>query len=245
MTPTRRADTPTTARSAADAVRTSVSGSGDRFWKHSDFEHLSALGVATELSRLARKGELQRVRKGVYYRSAPTAFGPSLPAATAAAAQALTVPVHPAGLSAANLLGLTTQNPLRTELATTAAKPPTALANASVHTNRPAARKRLTAREGAILEVLRDRANTSDLPPHETAQRLLEALAQERTYQRLAVAALAGEPPRVRAMLGALGQELDVPDRLLTRLRASLNPLSRFDFGALQALRHAPEWQAK
>jgi hypothetical protein len=241
----RRTDTPIPPRSAAAAVRASVTGGGARFWKRSDFERLPAFAVATELSRLARRGELQRVGKGVYYRPAPTAFGPSLPAATAAAAQTLTAPVHPAGLSAANVLGLTTQNPLRAELATPAAKRPTALADATVLTNRPAARARLSAQEGAILEVLRDRARSSDLPPRETARRLLDALATKRTYSRLVAAALAGEPPRVRAMLGALGQELDMPDRLLARLRASLNPLSRFDFGALRTLRHASEWQAK
>jgi len=46
-------------------------------------------------------------------------------------------------------------------------------------------------------------------------------------------------------MLGALGEELQMPPRLLERLRASLNPLTRFDFGPLQVLRTASEWQAK
>jgi len=36
-----------------------------------------------------------------------------------------------------------------------------------------------------------------------------------------------------------------MPPRLLDRLRKSLNPLSRFDFGRLASLRHAKEWQAK
>jgi hypothetical protein len=53
------------------------------------------------------------------------------------------------------------------------------------------------------------------------------------------------EPPRVRAMLGTLGAELGMPDRTLQKLRTSLNPLSRYDFGALRALRHARAWQAK
>jgi hypothetical protein len=46
-------------------------------------------------------------------------------------------------------------------------------------------------------------------------------------------------------MLGALGQELEMPPALLDRLRNSLNPLSRFDFGHLRSLRYAREWQAK
>ena len=53
------------------------------------------------------------------------------------------------------------------------------------------------------------------------------------------------EPPRVRAMLGAIGQQLGQPESRLSALRKSLNPLSRFDFGNLAVLEHALEWQAK
>jgi len=53
------------------------------------------------------------------------------------------------------------------------------------------------------------------------------------------------EPPRVRAMMGALGEELGKEPSVLNQLRNSLNPLSRFDFGKLATLRHAQKWQAK
>jgi hypothetical protein len=187
---------------------------------------------------------LQRVAKGVYYRSAPTSFGPSIAGASAVAAQTLRAPIHPAGLSAANLLGLSTQNPMRTEYATPAPGRPTALNAAVVHTRRSAQRAALPAEDGAILETLRDRARFSDLSAEETVARLLRLLAQDNRFERLARAAMS-EPPRVRAMLGALGAELGMPDRALQKLRGSLNPLSRYDFGALRALRHAKEWHAK
>lgn len=231
-------------RSAAEAVRKRVARGGARYWKHADFESLPPSAVATALSRLAREGELKRVGKGVYYRPTPTSFGLSMPGASAAAAQTLHAPVHPAGLSAANALGLTTQNPKRPEYATSAPGSPTALRNAVVHTGRPSVRATLSTEEGAILETLRDRARSSDLSPEQTVHRLKRVLADEGTYARLVTAALA-EPPRVRAMLGALGQELDMPPRLLTRLHETLNPFSRFDFGALRVLRHAAQWQAK
>jgi hypothetical protein len=73
---------------------------------------------------------------------------------------------------------------------------------------------------------------------------VLQLLADERRFTQVARAA-AEEPPRVRAMLGAIGQELNMPPRTLEQLRQSLNPLSRFDFGLLSALRHAKDWQAK
>ncbi|MFN0008781.1 MAG: hypothetical protein ACKVXR_12840 [Planctomycetota bacterium] len=73
---------------------------------------------------------------------------------------------------------------------------------------------------------------------------MLKLLQEQGRYQRLLNVADT-EPPRVRAMLGALGAELGTNNKRLARLRESLNPLSRFDFGALSALPHAREWQAK
>jgi hypothetical protein len=142
------------------------------------------------------------------------------------------------------MLGLTTQNPQRPEYATPAAGPPTALKGAVIHTGRPAERAALSPEDGAILEILRERAHSSDLSSEDTARRLLRLLAEENRYRRLTTTAMA-EPPRVRAMLGALGQELDMPPALLNHIRQSLNPLSRFDFGHLGSLRYAKEWQAK
>ena len=225
-------------------VRDRVEHGKARFWKHSDFHDLPPLAVATALSRLAREGELQRVGKGVYYRPTPTSFGLSRPSASGMAAATLSAPLHPAGLSAANVLGLTTQNPGRAEYATSAAGPPTALRDAVVHTGRSAQRASLSAEDGAILETLRERARASDLSPQDTVHRLLVLLADEQRFRRLAAAAM-GEPPRVRAMLGALGEELSMSSRLLDELRGSLNPLSRYDFGRLESLRYAKQWQAK
>lgn len=230
--------------SAARRVRQQVLDGGERFWRHDDFADLSPSAVATALSRLTREGELQRTRKGVYFCSRPTVIGPSAPAASRAAAHSLRAPVHAAGLSAANLLGLSTQNPARPEYATSAGDPPTALAGSRVRTRRPPARADLTAEEGALLEVLRDRALTSDLAPAETARRLQDLLRNRERFAHLTHAAT-GEPPRVRAMLGALGELTGAEEQHVDELRKSLNPLSRFDFGALSTLPNARDWQAK
>jgi hypothetical protein len=231
-------------RSAAATVRGRVTRGKARYWKHADFVDLPPAAVAMALSRLAGEGVLQRVGKGVYYRPTQTSFGPSVPAASGVASQTLRAPLHPAGLSAANVLGLSTQNPGRPEYATPAPGPPTALRGSVVHTGRPAERGSLSAEDGAILETLRDRARHSDLPAEQTVCRLLKLLADEQRFAALVDVAMV-EPPRVRAMLGAIGEELAMPARLLDRLKGSLNPLSRFDFGDLRLLRHARDWQAK
>jgi hypothetical protein len=231
-------------QNVAKQVRQRVERGGERFWRHEDFDDLPPTAVAMALSRLAREGTLRRARKGVYFRPRQTAFGPSVPAASAVAAQTLRAPLHPTGLTAANVLGLTTQNPARLEYATPAHDPPSALAGADVRTRRPASRKRLPEEEGALLELLRDRGQSSDLSPERTYQRLYELLRDPDRFARLARAAL-DEPPRVRAMLGALGTEVGADPAALRRLRKSLNPLSRFDFGIFRELPHAREWQAK
>lgn len=230
--------------SVAERVRTRAERDGERFWRVEDFSGLSPSAVARALSRLAEEGLLERRHKGVYYRPKSTRFGQSIPLASAAAAQTLRAPVHPAGLTAANVLGFTTQNPGRLEYATSAGAPPTALADAIVHTRRPASREGLSPEDGALLEFLRERASTSDLSPEATVARLRKLLSDRDRFARLARVA-ADEPPRVRAMLGAVGQEVGADPKLLARLRRSLNPLSRFAFGQLRSLRHAREWQAK
>ena len=230
--------------STAKVVRTRVENGGARLWKHDDFRDLPPTAVAKALSRLKQGGELKHVAKGVYYHPEQTSFGPSVASSVAVTAGTVAAGVYPAGLSAANELGLTTQNPRRTEFATVAPAVPRALRDFVVHTDRPASRESLSREEGALMEVLRDRAKTSDLSPDQTANRLLRLLDNEQRFKRMARAALF-EPPRVRAMLGALGEELNMPARSLDTLKQSLNPLSRYDFGVLRSLRFARDWQAK
>jgi len=226
----------------AKQIRSRVRQGGERFWRHSDFADLPPAAVSQALSRLAKHGELDRVRKGVYYRPRPTVLGMSRPSPDSIVTHSTRTVLHPAGITAANYLGFTTQNPARPEYASSASSAPRALAGAHVYTRRPR-REDLSERESAILELLRDRARTSDLGAEGTCARLLDMLGDPRIFARLTKAA-ADEPPRVRAMLGAAGEQLGMDKRLLGRLRASLNPLSRYDFGTLKCLPAAAHWQA-
>jgi hypothetical protein len=49
----------------------------------------------------------------------------------------------------------------------------------------------------------------------------------------------------MRAILGAIGEQIGKPADMTQRLRASLNPFSKFDFGLLAGLPRAKHWQAK
>ena len=152
----------------------------------------------------------------------------------------------PSGTAAANLLGFSTQTPRRSELATSSPSLPRKLIGAEtrVHARRPEAWKSLSEIEAALLDFLRKGGNTSELSAERTIQKTLALLAKDRHLERLLKVA-DSEPPRVRALLGALAEELERDPAARARLRASLNPLSRFDFGQFTALTHAREWQAK
>jgi hypothetical protein len=113
-----------------------------------------------------------------------------------------------------------------------------------IHTRRPESWRALSDTDAALLDFLRNRGTLSELPPRDTVARLLEHFREPGRFVRLLKVA-ASEPPRVRALLGAIGQQLGQPERRLSGLRQSLNPLSRFDFGALAVLEHARQWQAK
>jgi hypothetical protein len=113
-----------------------------------------------------------------------------------------------------------------------------------IHTRPPAAWRTLSEIDAALLDFLRNRGASSELPPEETAEKLLQFFREPGRFERLLKAA-PSQPPRVRALLGAIGEPIGQPDGVLAKLRASLNPLSRFDFGILAALAYARRWQAK
>ncbi len=228
-------------------VRQRIEAGGEKLWRLADFRDLPVSAVAQALSRLAQQGKIERLSKGVYYHSRDTAFGKSKP--NPAQIRELipkNTTVFPSGIAAANLLGFTTQNAARSEVATSALSLPRKLVGADtvIHGRRPDAWSRLSETEAAILDFLRRSGRTSGLAPDETVRRLLSLFSGKDRFDRLLKVADT-EPPRVRAMLGAIGEQVAPGSPALQRLRSSLNPLSRFDFGILNSLRHARQWQAK
>jgi hypothetical protein len=154
--------------------------------------------------------------------------------------------VHPAGLSAANLLGFTTQLPKHGEIATSGLSLPRKLVGSDtvIHTRRPEAWAGLSNEDAALLDFLRRGGRTSELSPEETTRRTLKLLAEPGRYEYL-IKVAQSEPPRVRALLGAIGEQLGKSAAQTQQLRKSLNPYSRFDFGTLSGLAHSARWQSK
>jgi hypothetical protein len=228
-------------------VRQRIERGGERLWQLEDFRDLSFTAVAQALSRLKREGVLERLSKGVYYRPRDTAFGKSRPnPATIQKLASKRKTFFPAGIAAANLLGFTTQTARRGEIATSALSLPRKLVGGEtvIHTRRPQAWASLSQEDTALLDFLRRGGNTSELSPQDTIDRTLKLLSEKGRFERLLTIA-DSEPPRVRAMLGAIGEQLGKQKSALQRLRDSLNPFSTFDFGLLSGISRARTWQAK
>ena len=113
-----------------------------------------------------------------------------------------------------------------------------------IHTRRPEAWGKLSEEDAALLDFLRHGGKTSELSSEQTARKTIVLLAERGRFERLLNVA-STEPPRVRAVLGAIGDELGKRRTDLDRLRQSLNPFSKYDFGLLAGLQHAKKWQAK
>jgi len=231
----------------AKAVRERIETGGERIWRLADFEGLPFTAVTQALSRLFRLGIIQRLGKGLYYKPRQTAFGPSKPNPS----QLRSLPIlgkgiFPAGCTAANILGFTTQHPAELEIATDGLSLPRLIVGKEtiIHTRRPRAWQELSYEDAAILEFLRQGGAFSEFSPKETVNKLLEHFYEVSRFKHLLQIAMT-EPPRVRAILGAIGQQLGYSEKQLSQLRKSLNPLSRFDFGLLIALKYAREWQSK
>jgi uncharacterized protein DUF6088 len=166
--------------------------------------------VAQALSRLTRQGRLERLSKGVYYRTRDTSFGKSRP--NPAAIQRLASrrkSVFPLGIAAANLLGFSTQTAKQNEVATSALSLPRKLVGSDtvIHTRRPEAWASLSESDAALLDFLRRAGRTSELSPEETIRRTIMLFSEKGRFERLLRIA-ASEPPRVRAMIGAIGEQL-------------------------------------
>ena len=138
------------------------------------------------------------------------------------------------------------QMPKQGEISTSALSLPRKLIGNEtlIHTRRPEVWASLSETDDALLDFLRHGAKFSELSQENTISKLLALLSEQGRLNRV-LKVVDSEPPRVPAMVGALSERLGTDRRTLQRLRASLNPFSRFDFGMLGGLPNAGGWQAK
>ena len=160
--------------------------------------------VAVTLSRLAvPEGPIVRARQGIYWRKGPmTRFGVGAPDPLRVALLAAGAGSGPAGASAANLLGLSTQVPSRPHVAVIG-RAPKGLKEVRITTRSNAHRITLTPIGVAILEVLRDPDRVSELRWPQLRDRIIRRADEERIDLRVLAAVARRERP------AALHERLD------------------------------------
>jgi len=204
--------------------------------------------AAHALARLASRGELIRVRRGHYYVPRRSRFGPVPPDRLHVALAALGEARYtPGGVAAANALGFTTQMPMgRADLISTRGRRLRRRGLSGVRIlERSPERRSLSIEENAFLELLRDVEHLSELSPEETCERAVHLVRDSVVSLARVVHAAWDEPPRVRAMLGALGEAAGVDPAVTAKYRTMIHPRSRYEFGPLGNLAHAHSWGAR
>lgn len=209
----------------ATNIRDVVHSSRHRFWKPEDFSG-APLSVAKALSRLVERGELRRIRRGLYWRGATTPLGMAPPSAMRLAKELVgTRGVGPGDASAAHSLGLSTHVPRRMTFAVPGRVPESPMATVRF-VSRSASSKRLDERlrplEVALLEVLRDWDRYVDKPASEAYDQMQRLIADGEIRVERVVAASETEPPRSRERLGSLLRVLGF-DAAAERVRPARN----------------------
>ncbi len=207
----------------------------DTLWTYSDFGGLPEPAVAAALSRLAKKGVLNRIRKGVYYRPKITRFGETEPDAARVAEAVLHrrgICTKSSGLPAYNALGLTTQvSPVVTFDVDRRVNGVRVGVPGSFKIRTVGSVRNVSEKERAALDALRDLASLPDTSPFKAFSRIRDLCKSgELSIERVMNAAIC-EPPRVRALVGALAESLGFDAAHLARLRESLNGTTVYKLG--------------
>jgi hypothetical protein len=235
-------------KSIATEVKRRISkGGSKKFWTFENFADLDPGAVAATLSRLSRTGEIRRARRGVYYLPRQTAFGESRPDPTQLADVILR---KGSGVPSSEYarLGLTTQAPGALTRAVSRRMRIKDVRGIPLRTvTRPLSKQKgIRDEERTALDALRNAHRIPDTSPEKAIARIKTLLRTHYLdFDRLSRFATV-EPPRVRALLGAIGEDLKCDLEPVTRLRRSINPLSFYKIpGASKALKHAKEWRIK
>ncbi len=142
--------------STAQRVRDRIDASPERSFVTALTTDGPRRAVESELSRLAQRGDLLRVRRGLYWKGTPTRFGVAPPRPVEIALEVAGPGSGPARLSAVSHLGLTTQVPSIDTIAVPGRVPTPPDA---IHFVARSIERRihdLSPTEVAVLEVLRD-----------------------------------------------------------------------------------------
>ena len=197
----------TEGRISAASLRRRILASQGKYW-HAGKLSGPASTIQHILTELERAGELIHLRKGLYWRGTKTPIGMSPPPSGSLTTKVAktTNGIGPAGLSASNLLRLSTQIPKHSWIAIPNRAPTPSgtikFVSRAARTGRASAK--LTPLEVALLETLEGWDRIIEIPMEQAWKRMCTMLiSNEIDASRLAKAART-EPGLVRVRLSAL-----------------------------------------
>lgn len=170
--------------------------------------------IETALSRLEDRGELRRVRKGLYFKGVRSRFGSGTPRVEDIVYKVCgTKGVGPTGWTASRILGLSTQLPARQEFAVLGSLP-TNIPGVRFHSRKNLTRIELNPREVAVLETLRAWPAHSEASWDELVKRVARLRDEGAVnLERLAKVAMRERSPALRQHMMTLVSELHAPPR--------------------------------
>lgn len=214
-------------------------------WTYEDFKGLPFVAVAKALSRLVTNNKIVRVRRGIYFFPKETLLGKTeaSPGDLVKKISAKTKKTYyPDAATAAYNLRLSTQIPAVTTLIGANDYRTLHFKGSDIKFSRRAVShlKSATEVEVYILEVLR---NINKIPGASSKDIVvaLKPILKKMNVNNLLKFALK-EPPRVRALLGAICSDLRIKNNAIMVLKASLNPLTNYKLGLREALTKASDW---
>jgi hypothetical protein len=228
------------------AVLTKIERAGPgSIWTYEDFKGLPFIAVAKALSRLVASNKIIRVRKGVYFFPKETLLGktdasPIDLVKKIAAKKKKTF--YPDAATSAYNLRISTQVPAVTTHIGADDYRTLHFRGADIKFSRRSVAhlKNATKTEVYILEVLR---HINKIPGASAEDILvgLKPILKKMDVNSILKFALK-EPPRVRALLGAILSELRIKNNAIEVLKESLNPLTHYKLGLSGALAKASDW---
>jgi hypothetical protein len=214
--------------SVASSVRDQVNASTDQYWSVGDF-NLDSHAVASELSRLRRAGELESVRRGLYWRGRRTRFGQVGAPAVEAVRKLVSgdEALGAAGWYATNLFRLSTQVSPVPAVAVTCRVPTglkdVRLVDRSNRTGRRAAQ--LNETEVTYLEALEAWEDNVEVSNEEAFSRFVELVDLKDVRKEKLVEASGTESSRVRERLRSVLMEFGAPE-LAMKVQGAKSPSS-------------------
>lgn len=185
---------------AAAFVAERVKSTREDFITIDDFSEHSRGAVARALSRHVERGEVLRIKRGLYWRGAQTNLGMTTPSAweILKAAYGPDAPIGPAGLDAAGALGLTTQLAARPTFAVPYLTEGLSFALINRDRRRGRSIHRLNRFEIALLEVADDWSGLVEVSPKKASAIVADHIRNGIVRPALIAQACDTEPPRVR-----------------------------------------------